>query len=474
MFNQIRLETLLKQEFDSQVLNKAKTLFYKRLSLLLHRHYNGKLEIMPKVPVWSPESFSVWYTPGVSEVSCQIRENNFLSNSLTLRGKTVAIVSDSTRVLGDGDCTPSGGLGVMEGKSLLLKYLAGVDAFPLCIDSRNSDGKSEAKRIVDTVKACSPSFAAINLEDISQPNCYQVLHQLQEELDIPVWHDDAQGTACIILAGILNSLKLVEKKISEAKIVLIGAGAAGSQIAEYLLKAGANPEKFYIFDDKGGLHKDRKDLEENPLFFKQWNLAKSTNPQKIDSPMLACENADIIIGVSAPNTITANMIKKMSENPIVFACANPVPEIYPEEAKKAGAFIVATGRSDFPNQLNNSLVFPGLLRAVIETASSKITDSMALVAAETIASHVKAEDLTPTNIVPKMEDSSLVSALVKNISTEIKQNKLNNLEVNPEFLAKKCDEEITRIRNYTNSIPFPPKNYIQEALQWTKENLSNS
>ena len=474
MFNQIRFETLLKQEFDSKAINKAKTLFYKKLSLLLHNHYNGKLEIMPKVPVWNPECFSVWYTPGVSEISCQIRDNNFLANSLTIKGKTVAIVTDSTRVLGDGDCSPFGGMGVMEGKALLLKYLAGVDAFPLCINSKNAQGKSDARKIIDTVKACSPSFAAINLEDISQPNCYQVLHQLQNELSIPVWHDDAQGTACIILAGIYNSLKLAKKEISDVKVVLIGAGAAGSQIAEYLLKAGVNPKKICIFDDKGGLHKNRKDLEKNPLFFKQWNLAKSTNPQNITSPISACENADIIIGVSVPNSITGEMIKKMNKNSIVFACANPVPEIYPEDAINAGAFIVATGRSDFPNQLNNSLVFPGMLRAVVDTSASKITDSMALVAAKTIANHVSDGELAPTNIVPKMEDSSLVSALIKNVSAEIIQSKLNNLDVNPEILAKQCNEEIARIRNYTASIPYPPEEYIQKALQWTKENIANS
>ena len=218
MSEKIKLEETLQREFDADSLNRAKTLFYKRLSFLLHSHFQGKLEVMPKVPVWGAESFSLWYTPGVSEVSCQIREENLKADTLTCKGRSVAIVSDSTRVLGDGDCTPPGGMGVMEGKALLLKYLAGVDAIPLCIDSYNEDGVHDPQKIIQVVKACSPSFAAINLEDISQPNCYTVLKKLQEELKIPVWHDDAQGTACTILAGLYNSLKLVEKKIGEVKV----------------------------------------------------------------------------------------------------------------------------------------------------------------------------------------------------------------------------------------------------------------
>ncbi len=474
MSEKIKLEEILQREFNSQSLNRAKTFFYKRLSFLLHKHYRGKLEVMPKVPIWGTESFSLWYTPGVSEVSCQIREDNLLADSLTCKGKTVAIISDSTRVLGDGDCTPSGGMGVMEGKALLLKYLAGVDATPLCINSYDELGCHCPQKIIDFVKTCSPSFAAINLEDISQPNCYVVLKELQEELKIPVWHDDAQGTACTILAGIYNSLKLTDKKIDKVKVVLIGAGAAGSQIAEYLLKAGTNPAKLFIFDQDGGLHIDRQDFQDNPQYFKQWRLCKLTNRQRIDNPLEACQNADIIIGVSAPGTITPQMVEVMNKKPIVFACANPVPEIYPAEAKKAGAYILATGRSDFPNQLNNSLVFPGLLRAVIETSSAKITDSMALVAAQTIASTLEEEELTPDKIVPSMDDKRLVPNLLKNISQEICKLKLNRRTVNPVKLCEDYQNEIARIKKYTSQIADFPQKMIEEALLWTKEKLSST
>ncbi len=474
MSEKIKLEETLQREFDADSLNRAKTLFYKRLSFLLHSHFQGKLEVMPKVPVWGAESFSLWYTPGVSEVSCQIREENLKADTLTCKGRSVAIVSDSTRVLGDGDCTPPGGMGVMEGKALLLKYLAGVDAIPLCIDSYNEDGVHDPQKIIQVVKACSPSFAAINLEDISQPNCYTVLKKLQEELKIPVWHDDAQGTACTILAGLYNSLKLVEKKIGEVKVVLIGAGAAGSQIATYLLKAGVSPSRLFIFDQDGGLHADRKDFEDDPQYFKQWELCQNTNREKIDSPLVACQNADILIGVSAPGTINSQMVTKMNQKAIVFACANPVPEIYPAQAKLAGAAIVATGRSDFPNQINNSLVFPGLLRAVVQTGASKITDSMALVAAQAIATTLSEEELTTEKIVPSMEDKRLVPNLLESVCQEIKKEGLNKKEVNPQQLCDDYQKEISRIRDYTQKIQTFPPELIEEALQWTKEKLTNS
>jgi len=452
----------------------AKTLFYKRLSFLLHRHYQGKLEVMPKVPIWGAESFSLWYTPGVSEVSCQIKADNRMANALTCKGKTVAIVSDSTRVLGDGDCTPPGGMGVMEGKALLLKYLAGVDATPLCIDSYNAKNEHDPQKIIDVVKACSPSFAAINLEDISQPNCYTVLQRLQAELQIPVWHDDAQGTACTILAGIYNSLKLTDKQIDKVKVVLIGAGAAGSQIAIYLLKAGVTPDRLFIFDQFGGLHTLRKDFQSDPQYFKQWELCKATNQEKIDNPLDACQGADIIIGVSAPNSITTEMVAKMNTKAIVFACANPVPEIYPAEAKSAGAYIVATGRSDFPNQLNNSLVFPGLLRAVVQTGASKITDAMALAAAQAIASTLTKDELSPDKIVPSMEDERLVPNLLKNVCAQISKHKLNQKEVNIEKICADYQEDVSRVRAYTQQIPTFPKKFIEEALQWTKKELAKN
>jgi len=339
--------------------------------------------MVPKAGVFGFNWFNVWYTPGVSKISTTIRDDNNASFDLTYRGNAVAVVSDSTRVLGDGDCTPPGGLGVMEGKAFLMKYLGGIDAVPLCIDSTNEKGEKDPDKIIEFVKMVQQSFGAINLEDISQPNCYKVLDSLREECVIPVWHDDAQGTACITLAGLINALKLANKKIEDVKITMLGAGASNTTIARIIVAAGGNPKNIIMFDSKGALTTDRKDIESDPRFYRKWEICQTTNPDKVTDIAKACENADVLIALSkpGPNTVKGEWIQSMADKSIVFTCANPVPEIYPYAAKEAGAFIVATGRGDFPNQVNNSLGFPGILKGALMVRAKKITDNMAIAAA---------------------------------------------------------------------------------------------
>jgi malate dehydrogenase (oxaloacetate-decarboxylating) len=328
---------------------RAQTLFLKRLSLAAHEFFGGKMQTMPKCGLWGFNWFNVWYTPGVSQVSTTIRDDNDRSFALSNRGNLVAIVSDSTRVLGDGDCTPPGGLGVMEGKAFLMKYLGGVDATALCIDSRGKDGKHDPNKIIEFVKMAAPSFGAVNLEDISQPNCFKVLDELREACDIPVWHDDAQGTACITLAGLVNALKLAGKKLGDVRIVLLGAGAANTTIARLIISDGGDPAKIVLFDSKGSLHAGRSDIEADPREYRKWELCRTTNPKRVATEAEALAGADVLIALSkpGPDTVKRPWIRSMAEKSIVFACANPVPEIWPYAAKEEGAYIVATGRGDF-------------------------------------------------------------------------------------------------------------------------------
>ena len=403
------LEKHFPQDFDEGQKAKAKTLFYKRLSLFAHDFYRGKMITLPKVPIESLNWFNAWYTPGVSAVSTTIRDDNDRSFRLSNRANLVAVVSDSTRVLGDGDCTPPGGLGVMEGKALLMKYLGGIDASALCIDSRDENGIHQAQKIIDFVKMVQPSFGAVNLEDISQPNCFRVLDELREACDIPVWHDDAQGTACVTLSGVLNALKIVGKRLDSVRIVLYGAGAANSSIARLMIQDGAKPENIVMFDKDGTLHKNRVDYEKDTRFYPQWKLCQITNPQCITTEEEAFKGADILVALShpGPDTIKPEWISLMAEKAIVFACANPVPEIYPHAAKAAGAYIVATGRGDFPNQVNNSVCFPSILKGTLLVSSRKITDEMAVCAAHAIADFAERQGISADHIMPTMMDSDL-------------------------------------------------------------------
>ena len=387
----------------------AKTLFYKNLALSAHRFYAGKIQILPRAPLPSFPWCNAWYTPGVSAVSTTIRDDNDASFDLSWRGNLVAVVSDSTRVLGDGDVTPPGGLGVMEGKAFLMKILGGVDAVPVCVDSRDASGRPSPDILIDLVRRLAPSFGAVNLEDISQPNCFRVLDELRSSCSIPVWHDDAQGTASVTLAGLLNALKVVNKQLSDVRIVFLGAGASNTTIARLILRAGADPERVAMFDSRGGLHSGRADIAADSRFYRKWELCQSTNPSRIADPADALRGADVLISLSrpGPDAIPPAWISSMASGAIVFACANPVPEIYPHAALAAGAAVVATGRGDFPNQVNNSVCFPSILKGTLLVSSRKITDEMAVCAAHAIADFAERQGISADRIMPTMMDSDL-------------------------------------------------------------------
>ncbi len=466
-------------EFSEEQIAKAKTLFLKKLSEKAHCYYSGKIQTVPKAPVIGFNWFNVWYTPGVSKVSTNIRDNNDCSFDLTNRGNLVAVVSDSTRVLGDGDCTPSGGLGVMEGKAFLMKYLGGVDAVALCVDSRDENGKNDPDRIIQFVKMCQPSFGAINLEDISQPNCFKVLDVLREECDIPVWHDDAQGTACVTLAGLINALKLAEKKIEDVRIVLHGAGASNTTIARLLITDGADPAKIAMFDTRGGLHSDRLDIQTDKRFYRKWELCEMTNPGKLNTMEEAMKGADVLISLSTPGpyVIKQEWIRSMAEKSIVFACANPVPEIYPYAAKEAGAYIVATGRGDFPNQVNNSIGFPGILKGALMVRARKITDTMAIAAAHSLASYAERRGISVDNIVPNMEEAAVFPHEAADVAMQAIKDGVARIQMSWDEAFAKSKKEIEHARCLTRSlmdkgfIEMPPVEMIRGALSWAIEQV---
>lgn len=468
------LDEVMPDNFTADQKSKCKTLFLKKLSLEAHQFYQGKIQTLPKAPVIGTNWFNVWYTPGVSAVSTAIRDNHNQSFALSNRSNLVAVVSDSTRVLGDGDCTPSGGLGVMEGKAYLMKYLGGVDAVALCIDSKDKNGENDPQKIIDFVKMCQYSFGAVNLEDISQPNCYKVLDVLREECSIPVWHDDAQGTACVTLAGIINALLLAEKEIETVKIVLYGAGAANSTIARLLITEGAQPENIIIFDKDGSLHLNRIDYKNDERYYPIWNLCKTTNPKGVTSIEEAFTDADVLIALSAPgpDTIKPDWIRRMNSKAIVFTCANPIPEIYPHAAKEAGAFIVATGRGDFPNQVNNSIGFPGILKGALMVRASKITDNMAIAAAHALAKFAQQRGITPENIVPTMDEADVFPFEAAEVAMQAIKDGVarENISYNEAFTIAK--NEITDARRSTQAlidnglIKMPPQSMIDSALAW--------
>jgi len=468
------LDEVFPENFTQEQIAKAKTLFLKKLSESSHQFYGGKIQTAPKAPVLGFNWFNVWYTPGVSKISTTIRDNNLTSYELSNRGNLVAVVSDSTRVLGDGDCTPAGGLGVMEGKAFLMKYLGGVDAVALCIDSKDEKGKNDPEKIIQFVKMVQHSFGAVNLEDISQPNCYKVLDALREECDIPVWHDDAQGTACVTLAGIINALKLAKKKISDIKIVLYGAGAANTTIARLLIADGANPANIILFDTKGSLHSDRSDIQTDARFYRKWELCQTTNPNKINSIDEAIKGADVLISLSTPgpDTIKPQWVASMAEKSIVFACANPVPEIYPYAAKKAGAYIVATGRGDFPNQVNNSIGFPGILKGALMVRAQKITDTMAIRAAHSLADYAEKRGISPENIVPKMDEADVFPQEAADVAMQAIEDGVARVHLSKTEAFEKAKNDIEYSRKMTHMlqeqhfISDPPQQMLQEALEW--------
>ncbi|MBN2602137.1 MAG: NADP-dependent malic enzyme [Candidatus Marinimicrobia bacterium] len=474
------LNDVFPENFSQEQIAKGKTLFLKKLAEDAHRFYGGKIQTAPKAGVFGFNWFNVWYTPGVSKISTTIRDNNDASFELSNRGNLVGVVSDSTRVLGDGDVTPPGGLGVMEGKAFLMKYLGGVDATALCVDSRDKNGKNDPDKIIDFVKMCQHSFGAINLEDISQPNCYKVLDTLREECDIPVWHDDAQGTACVTLAGLINALKLANKKIGDVKIAMLGAGASNTTIARIIIAAGGDPKKMILVDSKGGLHSGREDIKSDPRFYRKWELCEATNPGYVNNFAEACKGADVLIALSkpGPDTVKPEWISTMAEKSIVFVCANPVPEIYPYAAKEAGAFIVATGRGDFPNQVNNSLGFPGILKGALMVRARKVTDEMAIAAANSLADYAEARGIDPENIVPTMDEATVFPTESADVALQaIKDGVARNIITRDEaFEWAKKDIEYSRTMAKTlvdeGYINEPPNAILQDALKWAIKQVS--
>ena len=370
-------------------------------AMRLHPFYRGKIETTLKCTVHSFEDFAIWYTPGVAAPCKAIQADPELVYDYTNKWNTVLVVSDGTRVLGLGDIGPKAGLPVMEGKALLYKYLGGVDGFPIMLDTKDPDA------IINTVMMLQPGAGGINLEDIAQPKCFYILDTLREKAEIPVWHDDQQGTATVTLAGLTNALKVVGKKMGEVKIAFIGSGASNVACSRLIFGRGADPAKCFMVDSKGILGKHRKDLEMRKAEYKdKWKLCNITNAEGREGDIpAAIKGADVVIALSksGPGVLLPEWIKTMKKDGVLFACANPVPEIWPWEAKEAGAAVVATGRSDFPNQVNNSLGFPGIFRGTLDVRARTITDEMCFAAAQALADHV-GKRLDAEHILPDMDD----------------------------------------------------------------------
>ena len=377
---------------------------YAKESLRLHYEWKGKLEVTPRAAVDSKDALSLAYTPGVAQPCLEIQKDISKSYELTRRWNTVAVVTDGTAVLGLGDIGPEAGMPVMEGKCVLFKAFGGVDAIPLCVRSKDVD------EIVHTVALLAGSFGGVNLEDISAPRCFEIERKLKECTDIPIFHDDQHGTAIITLAGMINALKLVGKKIEDVKIVTSGAGAAGIAIIKLLMSMGL--KNVIMTDRTGAIYKGRENL--NPI---KEEMAEITN-QNCEKGKLAdvIKGTDVFIGVSGPGTLTKDMVRTMAKDPIIFACANPTPEIFPDEAKEAGAAVVSTGRSDFPNQINNVLAFPGIFRGALDVRASDINAEMKVAAAYALANLVSDEELNADYIIPAAFDPRVKDAVAKAVA----------------------------------------------------------
>lgn len=377
---------------------------YAKESLRLHYEWKGKIEMAARMAVDNKEALSLAYTPGVAEPCLEIQKDVDKSYELTRRWNTVAVVTDGTAVLGLGDIGPEAGMPVMEGKCVLFKAFGGVDAIPLCIRSKDVD------TIVDTVALLAGSFGGVNLEDISAPRCFEIERKLKERCDIPIFHDDQHGTAVITLAGLMNALRLVGKKMDEIKVVTSGAGAAGIAIVQLLLSMGA--KNVIMTDRTGVIYQGREHM--NPI---KEEMAKVTNKDCEKGTLKeAIRGADVFIGVSGPGTLTKEMVRTMAKDSIVFACANPTPEIFPDDAKAAGAAVVSTGRSDFPNQINNVLAFPGIFRGALDVRASDINDDMKAAAAHALAHMVSAEELHAEYILPAAFDPRVKDVVAKAVA----------------------------------------------------------
>jgi malate dehydrogenase (oxaloacetate-decarboxylating) len=410
-------------------------------AMKLHPFYRGKIETAPRCVIRSVDDFAIWYTPGVAAPCKDIQAHPEKVFEHTNKANFVAVVTDGTRVLGLGDIGPEASLPVMEGKALLFKYLGGVDAVAIALDTKDPD------RFIETVKLLQPSFGGFNLEDIAQPKCFYILERLRKECRVPVWHDDQQGTAAVTLAGLINALKFVDKKLDKAKITMVGAGAANICIANVIIAAGVDPAKIVMCDSKGTIHKGRTDLKGK--YNEKWEMAKKTNAQQIKGDVPdALKDADVLIALSkpGPDTIKKEWIKPMAKDSVVFVCANPIPEIWPWEAKEAGARIVATGRSDFPNQVNNSLGFPGIFRGTLDVMATTITDEMCIEAARELAKCAEDRGIREDYLIPTMDEWEVYPREAAAVGAKAVQQGVARLKLTRDEIYKIASEKIKRAR----------------------------
>ncbi len=411
-------------------------------AMRLHPFYRGKIEVLPKAHVWGMESFGVWYTPGVAAPCKDIEKNPEMVFQHTNKWNTIAVISDGTRVLGLGDIGPEAGLPVMEGKALLFKYLGGVDAFPLMLDSKDPE------EIIKTVLNLQPGLGGVNLEDIAQPKCFHILDTLREKARIPIWHDDQQGTAAVTVAGLINAVKIVNKKMNEVRVTMVGAGAANIAIARIISLAGVDPKNIIMVDSKGILHRDRDDIKNSPCKEK-WHICQTTNAAQVKGDIPdAMKGADVLIALSkpGPDTIKKEWISSMAKDSIVFVCANPIPEIWPWDAKEAGARIVATGRSDFPNQVNNSLGFPGIFRGTLDVMARTITDEMCIAAARELAKTAEDRGLHEDFLIPTMEDWEVFPREAVAVGMKAIEQGVARIKMSPQELYQTAERIIKRSR----------------------------
>jgi len=432
-----------------------------KAAMQLHPFYKGKIQVMPKCAIRDFHDFAIWYTPGVAAPCRAIQKQPDLVYEHTNKANSVAIISDGTRVLGLGDIGPEAGLPVMEGKALLFKYFGGVDAVPLCLGTKDPD------ELIRTVEILAPSFGAINLEDISQPKCFRVLDELRLRLDIPVWHDDQQGTATVVLAGLVNALKVVGKQLNNAKITMIGMGAANVATYRLLCAYGVEPGAIVACDRQGTLHRDRADIHQlQTEFADKWRVCQESNAGQVKGGIAeALHGADVCIAFSTPgpNVIRPEWVHAMADEAIVFACANPTPEIWPWLAKEAGAKVVATGRGDMPNQVNNSLGFPAIFRGVLDVRASQITDEMAIAAACELAQFARSRQLNEEHIVPRMDEWEVYPQVAAVTATKAIEQGIAAVTKSRDELYESAFKTIKQARDATQSllasglIPTPPE-----------------
>ncbi|MBM4422202.1 MAG: NADP-dependent malic enzyme [Chloroflexi bacterium] len=428
-------------------------------AMRLHPFYRGKVETTLRCRVRDFDDFAIWYTPGVAAPCKAIAADPELVYEHTHKWNTVAVVSDGTRVLGLGDIGPKAGLPVMEGKALLYKYLGGVDAWPIMLDTKDPD------KIIDTVLTIQPGFGGVNLEDLSQPKCFRILDTLRQKAEIPVWHDDQQGTAMVTLAGLINALKIVDKNISKVRIAFVGSGASNVACSRLIFALGANPELCMMVDSKGILNKQRADIEKRKAeFVDKWKLCQITNAeQRAGGIPDALKGADVVVALSTPgpDVLRKEWIEAMAKEAIVFACANPIPEIWPWEAKAAGAAVVATGRSDFPNQVNNSLGFPGLFRGTLDVRAKTITDEMCIAAAHALADMAVEHGLTPDYILPTMDEWEVFPREAAAVAAKAVEQGIARLHSTYDEEYERASFIIKRARNITQTMM--EEGYIEET-----------